>query len=117
MYSKQRLPFDLWLGRGKPLNPDLNAIFIDHLRKQMRPTEISLIPDELLEQKGMADFLEWSSLRAWVKQWLKYCRWYYKEALYPEVNIEAFFDAPVITTKWYVTRTYPELVRFGFMWK
>jgi hypothetical protein len=44
----------------------------------------------------MKDFLEWASLRAWVREWLKYCQWYYMKALYPEVTIEEFFKAPVV---------------------
>ena len=39
MYTKQRLPFDLWLGRGLPLNPYLKGVIIDYLRKEMRPFE------------------------------------------------------------------------------
>ena len=37
MYTKTRLPFDLWLGRGRPLNPYLRGVIIDLLRKEMRP--------------------------------------------------------------------------------
>jgi hypothetical protein len=55
--------------------------------------------------------LEWSSLRAWVKQWLKYCHWYYSIALSPDVTLEVFFDAPVINRSWKTSRP------IGLMWK
>ena len=76
----------------------------------MRPRELSLIPDELFEVPGMKDFLEWSTLRVWVRDWLRYCHWYYGTALTPEVSIKQFFDAPVINRKWNSDRTDPALV-------
>lgn len=36
----------------------------------MRPRELILFPDELVELEGMKDFIEWSCLRSWVKAWL-----------------------------------------------
>lgn len=46
-------------------------------------------------------------LRSWVKDWLRYCRWYYMVALAPTVDLEDFFKV----------KTDPELVRFGILWK
>ena len=37
-------------------------------------------------------FLEWSTLRVWVRDGLRYCRWYYSTALSTEVSIEDFFQ-------------------------
>jgi len=45
MYTKQRLPFELWLGRGYPLNPTLRGLIIDLLRREMSALlGIDLIP-------------------------------------------------------------------------
>ncbi|KAL0292160.1 UNVERIFIED_CONTAM: hypothetical protein Sradi_7000400 [Sesamum radiatum] len=46
-------------------------------------------------------------LRSWVKDWLRYCRWYYMVALAPTVDLEDSFKV----------KTGPELVRFGILWK
>lgn len=34
-----------------------------------------------------------------------------------QVSLEDFFQAPVITYDWKVTRKDPQLVKFGLMWK
>lgn len=74
MYTRSRLPFDLWIGRGRPLNPYLLAYLIEILRHEMKPKELRLPPDNLFEMPGMKHMLEWMSLRGWVKQWLKYLK-------------------------------------------
>lgn len=56
-------------------------------------------------------------VKGWVRQWLKYVQWYHTIALDPEVSVEAFFKAPVVTSSWKATREDPQLVRFGLMWK
>jgi len=66
---------------------------------------------------GMKDFLEWSSLRVWVRDWLRYCRWYYGTALLPDVGIQEFFDAPIVNNKWKVLSEDPNLFRYGLLWK
>ena len=50
MWNKGRYPLELWLGRGRPINPYLRGIIIDHLCKEMRPRELNLIPDDLFER-------------------------------------------------------------------
>jgi hypothetical protein len=47
-------------------------------------------------QRGRGTFLEWSILRQWTQDWLRYCRWYYGTALSPEVTIKDFFEAPIV---------------------
>ena len=117
MYHKTLLPADLWLGRGCPLNPDLRGKIIDFLRKGMAPRDLKIRPYDLFNQPGMKDFLEWSCLRAWVKQWLKYIKWYYSLALSPCVTIQDFFEAPVINHNWKLTKANPDFIRFGLIWK
>lgn len=108
---------ELWLGRGRPLNPYLKGVIIDFLRREMRPLPLSLAPDELFPKPQMHEFLEWSTLRSWVRHWLQYCRWYYSTALDPEVTIEQFFDAPMVNRKWKIDRVDPQLTRFGVLLK
>lgn len=83
-------------------------MIIDHLRKGMRP---KLIPDELFVQTGMKDFLEWSSLRVWMKSWLRYCHWYYTTALSPDVGIEQFFSVPEVNSSWKIVLKDQNLLR------
>lgn len=61
------------------------------------------------------EFIEWSTLR--VRDWLRYCRWYYGTALNDQVTIEDFFNAPVVNRNWKITRSDPQLQRFGLLWK
>lgn len=114
MYTKQRLPFELWLGRGSPLNPTLRGVIIYLLRREMKARELTLIPDDLLEVESIKEFLE---LTTRVRDLLRYCRWYYCTAIDPRVTIEEFFNAPVNNRKWKVDRTDSMLVRFGLLWK
>lgn len=108
MWDKSLLPFELWLRRGRPLHPYLRRVIIDHLRKGMRA---KLIPDELFVQTGMKDFLEWSSLRVWMKSWLRYCHWYYTTALSPDVGIEQFFSVPEVNSSWKIVKKEKNLLR------
>ena len=48
--SDYRLPLDLWLGRGNPLNPYLKGIMIDRVRLKYKPKQLVLIPKEYLCQ-------------------------------------------------------------------
>lgn len=100
MMEKSRLPLDLWLGRGRPLNPYLRGLLINVLINEMRPKQLVVAPEDCFEQPGMNDFLEWSVLRNWVSQWLKYLKWYCIVS-----PIDRFFDAPVVETSWKIRRT------------
>lgn len=51
MRMKAKLPFPLWLGRGLSLNPYLRGLMVEFLRKEMRPRELILFPDELVERR------------------------------------------------------------------
>ena len=91
MWDKTKLPLYLWLGRGRPLNPYLRGVIIAHLRVKMQPNELRLPPDNLFEMPGKKDFLEWSILRVWVRQWLRYIHWYWRVAMQEEIKIQNFF--------------------------
>lgn len=97
--------------------PYLRGHIISVLRNEMKPRDLRLTPDELFVTEKVQDFIEWSLLHSWVRDWLKYCHWYSSLALSPDVRIEDFFDAPIVTSHWNIRRTDPQLVRFGLMWK
>ena len=61
--------------------------------------------------------MEYTALRAWVKQRLTYLRWYHLSAWSPDVSLQDFFEAPVVNRKWNTESTDPTLVRFGLLWK
>jgi len=107
--------FELWPGRGRPLNPYLWGFLVDYLRKELKTKELKLPPDELFLHRNVKDLLEYSSLRSWVKQRLKLCHFYYGRLLSPEVVLNSFFDAPVVTAQWQANRQSPDLVRFGLL--
>lgn len=93
MFLKRSMPLELWLGRGRPLNPYLRGALIEFLRERTKPLDIKFYPDYNLE--GLEDLYEWTVLRAWVQQWLAYARWYWLTAWSPDVTIQDFFEAPV----------------------
>lgn len=96
--------FELWLGRGLPVNPYLRGLLIDILRHEMRPKEIRMYPDEVIIAQDPLEFLEWTMLRSWVQSWLQYCRWYYITALDPGIRIDDFFSAPIYCSHWKANR-------------
>jgi hypothetical protein len=110
--------FELWLGRGVPLNPYLRGWVIDLLRKEllslsacakeMKPKDLRLIPDELFVHPNVRDFQEYSTLRGWVREWLRYCHWYFCTAMQPGVRLNDFFDAPIVGRNWQADRRSEE---------
>lgn len=117
MWLKQQLPFELWLGRGKPLNPYLRGHLISICWERMKPRELKLIPEEFFGAPQVKEFSEYTQTRGWVHQWLKYLQWYCEIALSSEVTIPQFFDAPVVITTWKVLRRDENLSRFGLLWE
>lgn len=73
-----------WSGSSLKSLPSWLYCVVSFLLKEMKPR--ALCPDELFTQPGMKDFLEWSSLWGWMKDWLRYCNWYYRTAMDPEVD-------------------------------
>lgn len=115
MFSKRSMPLEIWLGRGRPLDPYLRGVLVAFLRERTKPLDIKLFPD--LKIDGLEYLYEWTVLRAWVKQWLAYVRWYWLTAWSPDVTIQDFFEAPVVNRSWKVKKTDPQLVRFGLLWQ
>ncbi|KAL2225284.1 UNVERIFIED_CONTAM: hypothetical protein Sindi_2922100 [Sesamum indicum] len=108
VYTKSLYPrgsLELWLGRGRFLNPYLRGLILDLLRSEIKPKEK---PGELFASEGVnLSGLEWSILCVWVRDWLRYCQRYYCTALSPDANIEQFFDAPVVMNYWKIKRKDP----------
>lgn len=113
--KKSKLPFDLWLGRGTPLNPYLRGVLIEMLRKAYKPVDLRAPPQKLYKSEMFEYLEEITLLRAWTHQWLNYNRWYYTTALSPGVSFEDFIKAPITTFE--LLAIAPHLVRFGLMWR
>lgn len=43
IWDKRNLPLEIWLGRGRPLNPYLRGFLIDRLRKAYKPTDLKTL--------------------------------------------------------------------------
>jgi len=107
MYTKTTLPIELWLGRCLPLNPYARGVIIELLRKELRPKELKLPPEELHLSSGTKSFLEWSVLRRWTRQWLQSVHWYWGVAMQPDVTIDQLFYAPAVITDYKISRKDP----------
>lgn len=57
------------IGRGRPINPYLKGLLVERLRRELRPKELRLIPDELVFD-GEREILERTLIYNWVKQFL-----------------------------------------------
>jgi len=119
MYTKPLAgpTLEWWLGRGPTRYPYLRAYIIHFLREEMRPKELRLIPDDLFATEKVKDFLEWSILRSWMKEWLAYSHRYYGTAMQPDVQISSFFDTAVLMRSWRIEPKDANLTRFGLMWR
>lgn len=112
-----RMPFNLWLGWGHPINPYSYGLCVSILRRLVAPKCIDPLPSEFYMNSEDMDLLEYTQLREWMRQWLSYLSWYYRVAMSPTVTIEELLDALVISFRPWVNRTEEDLVRFGYAWK
>ncbi|KAJ1392685.1 hypothetical protein SESBI_35642 [Sesbania bispinosa] len=55
-----------------------SGILVNLLRREMGPKDLCLYPDEVIVTNGSHEFMEYSTLRSWVRQWLNYVKWYRK---------------------------------------
>lgn len=117
VYNKGRLPTDLWIGRGKPLNPYLHGQILELLRRWMRPRELIVPPEEIFLSPVWSDFLDWTCLRSWCSEWVGYLKWYHTLQMSYQPTIDDYLNGPVVNHKWWSDQTDPTLVRFGFLWK
>jgi len=85
-------------GTGKA-PPYWKGIMVDYLRSQMRPHDPKVAPSELF-LGNTKDLTEYTVLRAWVAQWSKYVHWYASKAMSPDVNLEDFFESPIVQDRW-----------------
>ena len=98
--SSGRGSLELWLGGGLPLNPYLRFVVWDKITSQLRPKDLRVTPAELFVTEKVNDFQEYTTLRSWVAQWIRYCHWYYTVAVDPWVKLDSLFEGPVCTTSW-----------------
>lgn len=98
MWNKLNLPLDLWLGRGRPLNPYLRGYIIAHLRTVLKPKDLRIPPEELFFTEDQHTFQFF--FPGWVSLWLKYVQWYWEVAMSEWVTIEELMDAPVVSSNW-----------------
>ena len=97
--------------------PYLRGFIISFLLKEMKPSDLKVAPDELFPTERVRDVLEWSLLRNWMKDWLRYVHWYWSVANSPDVSLSDFFSASVYEKEWRIRREPSELIRFGLLWK
>jgi len=64
------------LGRGLPLDPYVKGQVVDFLKGRLSPKDLQLPPPWCFHTEDEQDLLEWTSVRAWVSQWLGYVKWY-----------------------------------------
>lgn len=58
MFHKRLLPFELWLGRGQPLNPYLIGLLCEVSRRELAPVELKMYPEELMSSDLQAMITE-----------------------------------------------------------
>jgi hypothetical protein len=108
--------YELWLGRGRLLDPHVRAAIIRKLVKQLRPSDLKLPPESLFEKPGIFEFLEYTMLRSWMDQWNHYLLWYSKVALDPWVKLDDLFEGPICQVNWRLDRKDIKLIRFSLLW-
>lgn len=111
---RSQLPIEWWIGRGRPINPYLKGLLVERLRRELRPKELRLIPDELVFD-GEREILERTLIYNWVKQWLKWNTWYFTIACKPDPSFAELFTAPICATTW--KRSFYQFVLYGLVWK
>lgn len=114
--GKSQLPFEWWIGRGQPLNPYLRGTIIEMLRKELKPKELRLIPNEL-SFEGERDNAEYTLVDNWMKMWLKWLLWYAQVALGPDPSIREMFEAPIVGTSWKRSNFDSNWFKFGLIWR
>ncbi|PKA63184.1 hypothetical protein AXF42_Ash007980 [Apostasia shenzhenica] len=103
---RKRLPFELWLNNGLPLDPYIRGHLITFLRNKLRPRDICLPPDQVYFSTEQMDCKEYTQIRGWMVLWLDYLKWYSRQALSEWVTFEQLMNAPVITSHWRIKRRW-----------
>lgn len=113
---RSQLPLEWWVSRGRPLNPYLKGLIVEFLRKELKPKELRMVPDEPTFD-GEREILERTVILGWIKMWLKWVSWYYSILLTPDPSLSNFFEAPICATSWKADRDDVEFIRYGLLWK
>lgn len=91
-------------------------MIVEFLRKELRPKDVRLTPDEFLHDRAW-ELLERTLVRRWVNQWLQHLHWYHTVALAPCPRLEDLLSCPVVESSWKRTHREESLKRFGILWK
>lgn len=75
-------------------------VLISFIRKERKPQELRLPPDDVYASEELKDRTQCLSLRSWVQDWLAFLRWYCILALSEKVSLAEFFNSPVVNTSW-----------------
>ncbi|PHT68076.1 ATP synthase subunit alpha, chloroplastic [Capsicum annuum] len=105
------LPLEWWIGRFGNLNPYLKGNIVDYLRRELKPKEIHLFPEEMVFDKECY-ILEHTVILNWVKLWLKWCHWYYMIALSEEASIDKMMDVSMCSTAWKISNKDFDLIKW-----
>lgn len=102
---------------GSWLPPSVHGRLVWSLLEHFAPKDLQPAPAEVYPYPGMADFVEFSILRGWMRLHLDYMRWYYLLHQKPVVELDEFFDAPICIRTWYAPKVDLETFRFGVMFR
>ncbi|PHU03938.1 hypothetical protein BC332_29189 [Capsicum chinense] len=95
---------------------DKQGKIVDFLRKELKPKEIGLFPEEMVFDKER-DILEHTVIHYWVKICLKWCSWYYTVTLSKDVSLDQLMDVPMCSTTWRRTTKDLDMIKFDLSWK
>lgn len=104
------LPLEWW---GKPLNPYLRRFILGMLRKELKPKELRVVPNELTFDGER----EYTLLHNCMKEWLKWLHWYHAVALSPDPSLRALFEAPICSTSWKRSNFDKDFFQYGLIWE
>lgn len=117
--KRNPLPLDIWLGQGCPLNPYLKGRIVDIVRNELKPQDSKFPPARFVSEADQI-ILEGSLYYEWMRQYLKWVRWYALVALDPDPRLDDLLDPPVVETSWKGRSTEHKQyhkMKFGLLWK
>jgi len=127
MADLYRLPLRLWLARGGAISPYTLASLVSYGFKKLKPKDVRWPPSEMIGEKlgaRYASCLEITLIRSNLIKQLSYLKWYwqlwssaYIEGTDPISIIIEMLDAPIVITDWKLTKSDPELIRFGLVFQ
>jgi hypothetical protein len=114
LFQMKELPAELSISvvLGRVLPPEVVGRMIFRLIEKMKPKDLIVPPPEVHPYPAMGDYLEYTLMQSWMKQYLTYLKWYALLIQGP-CNLRDFLNAPVYENNWYTRRVDQEWQRFG----